>query len=158
MQGIYAKFDGYTLRQVTEADRPALEKWIGEDRRHDGVLDANYFLGRLGDGSEDRRPTCCALEDQAGTVFFIRLSRASRVRIQFGTARGARARSRVATALMKGMAFLEVALQRAGCEEWIFDTGDPRLAEMAKRHMGFEDSPDEMVRAIEPAERRKEVA
>ncbi len=150
MTSILGAFDGYTLRAVTEADRPALEEWIKADPWHEGILDANFFLGRNRDGQNDSRATCCALEDENGVVFFIRLSRAARVNIQFAPSRGVRRRKRIAEGLFRGMAYLEGILQKVGCEQWIFDTGDARLAETARRHMAFEDSPNEMVRQIEP--------
>jgi len=98
----------------------------------------------------DPRASCYALEDDAGTVFFIRLSRAARVNIQFGQAKTIRERKRTAEALIKGMAFLEVQLSHAGCEQWIFETSDEELARMARERLGFTDSPNELVREIEP--------
>jgi len=149
---ILAEFEGYTLRTVTEADRPELEAWIAADKHHTGLLDPEFFMGLAanedGETAPDPRPTCCALEDKTGVVFFIRLSRASRVNIQFAPAQSRKTKARAAMALMKGMAFLEVQLAHAGAEEWIFDTQDPDLADMAYKRLGFIASPNEMVRII----------
>ncbi|HTH42892.1 MAG TPA: hypothetical protein VL498_06990 [Terracidiphilus sp.] len=152
MREILAEFDGYTLRAVTGEDRPALEAWIEADKRHRGLLDPEFFMGlatdERGETAEDPRPTCCALEDKTGVVFFIRLSRASRVNIQFAPAQSRKSRHRASLALLKGMAYLEVALAKAGAEEWIFETEDRELAEMAEKRLGFVESPNEMVRLI----------
>ncbi len=153
---ILAQFDGYILRDVEEKDRAELEAWIEADRFHDGVFEPEFFLGVIrGDGGElapDPRASCYALEDAEGTVFFIRLSRAARVHMQFGKSKSQHDRKRTAQALMRGMAFLEVGLARAGAQEWIFDTEDSKLAEMARAHMGFKDSLNELVREIEPVQ------
>ncbi|HET6220177.1 MAG TPA: hypothetical protein VFE27_24325 [Acidobacteriaceae bacterium] len=162
MQNVLAEFDGYTLRAVTDADRPALEAWIEADQRHNGVLDPEFFMGLAtdenGEIAPDPRPTCCALEDKTGVVFFIRLSRASRVNIQFAPAQSSKSRRRAAMALLKGIAYLEVQLAKAGAEEWIFETEDRELAEMAKKRLGFVESPNEMVRVIGRPEEPKEAA
>lgn len=152
MREILGEFDGYILRTVTAEDRPALEAWIAADKRHSGLLDPEFFMGLAtdehGETSPDPRPTCCALEDKTGVVFFIRLSRASRVNIQFAPAQSTKSRKRAAMALLKGMAFLEVQLANAGAEEWIFETQDFELADMAYKRLGFVASPNEMVRII----------
>lgn len=160
MPDILAQFDGYTLRKVTDRDRPALEAWIREDHWHNGVYDAEYFMGLAADESgelaADPRATCYAIEDKRGVLFFIRLSRSTRVNIQFEPEATERTRRRVSLALFKGMAFLEVALARAGCEEWIFDTESRELAAMTKKHLGFVDSPNEMVRVMMRPENMKQ--
>jgi hypothetical protein len=156
MAHILGIFDGLELRAVGEEDRERLEKWIAADEHHAGIRDADFFMGLRksfsGETEADPRATCTALEDEKGTVFFIRLSRATRVNIQFGPGKTVHQRKRVVEALVKGMAFLEVALERAGAEEWIFETEDAGLAEMAGKHLGFRESPNELVRLIEPLE------
>lgn len=156
------KFDGYTLRQLVEEDYEQLEKWIASDSAHSGELDAEFFMGQTidnkGELAPDPRATVFALEDGKGTVLYIRLSQACRVHIQFppeprsedhATSREIhRHRRRVATALVKGMAFLEVGLERQGVSEWIFETESPRLLAMAQSRMGFASSPQEAVRFI----------
>lgn len=160
-----AEFDGWKLRAVTEADREQLDAWIAADPAHVAKLEPDFFLGlevnAQGQLAADPRATCYALEDETGTVFFIRLSRAARVNIQFPPARDLKIRAdaeRTALALVQGMAFLEVALGRAGVEEWIFSTESPKLQKLAVRALGFIASPREMVRAISgPNEARNRV-
>lgn len=142
-----AVFDGLRLRHADSvADLQQLSDWIEVDEEHRGVFSPHYFLtGKLG---MDYRPSCYALEDSQGLVFYIRLSRASRVRIQFGPEGDRRQKARVARSLLQGMAFLESQLANAGAEEWIFDTRAPRLTRLAEMALGFKASPHEMVRAI----------
>lgn len=150
---ILAKFDGLVLREVEERDRAALNAWIEADPGHKGILDADFFLGLDRDGKRDERPQCYALEDQDGEVMFIRLSRVSRVYIQFGSKDSSETRSRNRYALLKGMAFLETQLAMAGAEEWIFESNYLQLRRTAIRHMGFQESPRELRRSIYPPER-----
>jgi len=155
--GILGKFDGYNLREVGEYDRAQLIEWIAEDRHHAGLLDPEFFMGVAPDSSgqlaPDPRVTVCAIEDGKRTLMYIRLTRASRVHIQFppphSTGRSLHIeRRQTANALIKGMAFLEVALERAGAMEWIFDSKAAALRMMAQRHLGFVASPLELVRLI----------
>jgi len=145
-----AEFAGMKFREVGEADREMLEAWIAADPEHRMTMFAETFLGQLPDGSPDPRPTCLALEDEKGVVFFVRISRAARVTIQFATDDSRGGRLRNATALTEGMALLESILERAGVEEWIFNTRSARLKELAKSRMGFEESPRELTRSIAP--------
>jgi hypothetical protein len=159
---IYGKFDGYTLRGVSvKFDRARLEEWIANDQAHRGTFEPGHFLGLMHDNGgrmiPDPRPTCYALEDEQGVMFYIRLARAARVDIQFGTdPKLARDRLRVARGLLKGMAFLEVALERAGVEQWIFNSQSPALRVMSEMRLGFRKSPYEMVRDIPVLELSKQ--
>lgn len=146
------EFNGFKLRPVTEeADYQRLEEWIAADPAHASLFVPDFFLGKTidqnGEVAADSRSTCYALEDESGEVFYIRLSRAARVHIQFPPNSEVAAK-RTALALVHGMAFLEVALSRAGCEEWIFSTESPRLKKLAERALGFTESKTEMVRPI----------
>ena len=151
------KFEGYALRSVEEEDRQQLKDWISLDRYHANLLDPEFFMGvALDDAgllSPDPRVTSVALEDKHRTLMYIRLTRASRVHIQFAPP-GSRPgsihveRRQMSNALLKGMAFLEVALARAGAMEWIFDSQSNPLRWMAQNRLGFAASPNEMVRLI----------
>jgi hypothetical protein len=94
----------------------------------------------------DPRVQTWMLENEHGPLFSIRMSRAARVHIQFPA--GRQEQRHVALGLIKGMAFLEVMLERAGVSEWIFDTQSPPLQELAEKRLGFAPSPFEMVRLI----------
>jgi hypothetical protein len=163
MRDIHAIFGDYTLRSVDPAiDHAMLEAWIDEDQYHRTTMNPEFFLGqRQVDGIwvPDPRPGCYAIEDQKGTVLFVRLSRVSRVHIQFMPMTGVLPRTRTAAALLNGMRFLQVGLARAGAEEWIFATESPALQALAKMRLGFTVSPHEWVKPIpylDPAKRQEE--
>jgi len=148
-----AESDGLKLREVTEQDYPQLEEWIAADPAHASLFEPDFFLGREVDSSgqlaPDPRATCYALDDDQGTVFYIRLSRAARVHMQFPPAREIQGQvRRTAIALVKGMAFLEVGLSRAGAAEWIFSTESTGLKKIAERALGFAESKTEMIKPI----------
>lgn len=147
------EFDGYKLREVTEADYPALEQWIAADPAHAAFFEPDFFLGRTigknGEIEDDSRATCYALEDESGVLFYIRMQRAARVFIQFPPPNFVAGQSkRLSLGLVKGMAFLEVGLARAGAAEWIFASESPRLRKIAVKALGFGDSPTEMIRPV----------
>jgi hypothetical protein len=153
MDSVVAQFDGLKLREVSfDRDILQLASWISEDASHQLTRPA-FFLGQVegpnGYMTPDPRPTCYALEDEHGTVFYIRLDRAARVHIQFDpTLKKLSDRIRVARGLLKGMAFLEVGLAKVNVSEWIFDTRAAGLANMAQSRLGFMPSPHELVRMI----------
>jgi len=130
-----------------------IQTWIDNDRFHRNVMRPEFFLALRLDPKlgwiHDPRPNCYALEDATGVIMFIRLSRAARVHIQFmPVTRAFESRVRSAAGLVRGMAFLEAGLARAGAEQWIFDTQASALAMLARTRLGFEASPHEYVRPI----------
>jgi hypothetical protein len=145
------EFGNYVLRSVdAKIDRDPLARWIQQDSYHRGVFTPEFFLG------EDPRSSYYAMEDHAGVIFFIRLSRAARVYMQFPPTTGdSQARHRLGHALLEGLAFLEVGLSRAGCEQWAFDSHAPGLRHLAMHRMGFRALPDDLVRGIRPPEGQK---
>jgi hypothetical protein len=163
MAQLMGKFEGYILRAIEEADYKKLQEWIAADPAHAGLLDPEFFMGEGVNGQgeivQDPRVTVFALADRKETLMYVRLTRASRVHIQFppmppqdGGRDAAtalhKARKGIANALVKGMAYLEVALERAGATEWIFETESNTLRNLAQKRMGFAPSPHELVRVI----------
>ena len=142
-----AEFHGLALRRADKlADVERLEDWIAADESHRGIFPPSFFLS--GPFNPDPRPSCYALEDKDGVVFYVRLSRASRVYIQFAPEGNMAQKGRVMRGLFHGMNFLEGLLADAGCEEWIFDTDSPGLRSLAQRMLGFTESTHELVRRI----------
>lgn len=142
-----AQFDGFTLRASdTLADVEQLADWIEADDTHRGIFEPAFFMS--GELAADPRPTCYALEDEQGAVFYIRISRAARVHIQFAPEGDRAQRSRVMRGLLHCMAALENGLAEAGAEEWIFNTESPKLKTLVERAMGFTESTHELVRLI----------
>lgn len=148
-----AEFDGLKLREANEGDCAKLEEWIAADPAHASLFEPDFFLGRevgkSGELAADPRATCYALEDKAGAIFFIRIERAARVYIQFAPQPERSATPlRTAKGLVKGMAFLEVGLARAGASEWVFETQNSSLKKLAETVLGFHSSKSEMIRPI----------
>jgi len=144
---IVAEFAGFRLRISDQlSDVHTLDDWIEADEAHRGIYTPFFFMG--GKLAEDPRSTCYALEDEKGVVFYIRISRVARVRIQFSPEQDAAQRKRVMAALFHGMSFLESIMGATGVEEWIFDTENPELKNAAERHLGFTPSSHELVRLI----------
>lgn len=153
---ILAHFDGFHFRTPnTLADLERLSDWIEMDQAHQGIYTPDYFMG--GKFSTDPRSTYLVLEDVDGEVFYVRISRAARVRIQFSPDTSEPQRSRNLRGLLHGMAFLEAEISRQGVEEWIFDTENPELKKAAEKILGFTESTHEMVRAIADPLRKLEV-
>lgn len=143
-----ASFDGLKFRTVDESDRDQIERWLDADPHHRLSMHPEFFLGQDEQSNPDPRPTCYALEDENGTVFYVRISRAARVYIQFSDEGNRAQKVRNGRSLEKGMALLETLLAKAGVEQWIFNTTSPRLREMATTRLGFTDSTHELVREI----------
>lgn len=141
------KFGGYTLRAIEESDRERIENWIAADPVHAGLFNFDFFM--------DPRITGLVIEDAEGPLMFVRLSRSSRVHIQFppeGDLMDARAvhqqRQTVTNALILGMAFLEACLIDVNCCEWIFESESDSLRALVQKRMGFQPSPNELVRTM----------
>jgi hypothetical protein len=159
---VLAKFEGYILREIEPRDREQVEAWLAADEEHREMFGPEFFMGQTKDGAADPRASIYVLEDKHRTLMFIRLSRAARVHIQFPpedeTPRKTQ-RRRTSTALLKGMAFLEVHLARAAAEEWIFNSESGPLRQMATSRLGFHVSRNELVRQIAlPVEQQREEA
>lgn len=158
MSQVLGQFDGYRFRAIEEKDYARLEEWIAADLAHADTLDPEFFMGEAIDANghlaPDPRVTALVLTDDEGTeLMYVRLTRASRVHIQFaprvpGVRDLVKQREQLAKALVGGMAFLEVGLARAGCTEWIFESEAAQLRSMVEKRMGFAASPNEMVRII----------
>jgi hypothetical protein len=138
MAEVLGKFEGYFLRELDEEDYKRLQEWVAADSAHAGVLDAEFFMGEAIDSQGQLAPD--PAQDgsrEAGTALH-------------------KYRKDLQNALFKGMAFLEVGLERAGCTEWIFDSESSTLRTMVQKRMGFAASPNEMVRLIPRITDRKE--
>jgi hypothetical protein len=125
-------FDGYTVRSVTEKDRPFLQLQIDADPFHQGRMTADYFL-KLEPGED-----AWALEDERGRViFYFKTATAVRMSIQFTAAEDDTQKIENRVALMKGLRWIEAILIANKFREIIFDTEGVELANFAKRRLGF---------------------
>lgn len=130
------KFDGYTVRPLTEQDRAYLDLLIDADEYHRGRMDADFFLKRQ--QGED----AWALEDQYGQiVFYFKTTTAVRLAIQFRPSSSPADRLRNAAAMMRGLRWIEGVLRSNGFREMVTDTEGPELRNFLKRRLGFSEAP-----------------
>jgi len=129
-------FDGYTVRPIGEKDRQYLESLIAADPYHRDSMTADYFLKLL--PGEDG----WALEDDQGQViFYFRTHVCCRIAIQFQPVTTRADRHRNASALERGLRWIETRLRGNNFREIVFDTKGPELEEFAKTRLGFVDAP-----------------
>jgi hypothetical protein len=141
----FFQFDGYTVRPMTEQDRPYLGMQIQADEYHRDQMTADYFLKLLPGESS------WALEDQQGrVVFYFKNSPAVRMSIQFTAEADLAGKRGNMTALIKGLAWIEAIFRGSYFREIIFDTEGPELKLFAKRHLGFVDAPNLLSHIIAP--------
>jgi hypothetical protein len=125
------QFDGYTVRPMTEQDRPYLELQMKADPYHRDEMTADEFMELLPGES------AWALEDADGcVVFYFKNSPAVRMRIQF-TAIGKR---KTMSGLIRGLAWIAAIFRASRFCEILFDTRNPDLEDFAKSRLGFKDA------------------
>jgi hypothetical protein len=138
-------FEGYTVRSLTERDRPFLEMQIKADEYHRDWLTADFFLKPK--PGED----AWALEDEQGmVVFYFKTATAVRMYIQFPAITTIEDKVRNAAGMMKGLKWLGDILRHNKFREIIFDTKRAELANFAKKRLGFRDASGLLVRSIAP--------
>jgi hypothetical protein len=137
------QFDGYTVRPITEQDRPYLEVQIQADEYHRHKVTPNFFLKLLPGES------AWALEDADGrVVFYFKNSPVVRMHIQFTAEADLTGKRKTMAGLIKGLAWIEAIFRVARFREIIFDADGPELYVFAKRHLGFVDAPGLLSRLL----------
>lgn len=140
---LFFRFADYIVRPVEERDRPFLEQKIADDEFHREVMDADFFL-KLWPGE-----AAWAIEDQKGNVLvYFKTQNVARISLQFTGSD----RELNRDVLTKGTEWLEGLLAQNHFHEMLFDTKGRELRIMAKRRLGFRDSPEELVKSL-PAPR-----
>jgi hypothetical protein len=129
------QFDGYTVRPMTEQDRPYLELQIAADPYHCGKVKTDFFLKpQPGESS-------WALEDRDGRViFYFKNSPVVRMHIQFTANPDLTGRRKTMMGLLKGLAWIEGIFRASLFREIIFDVDSPDLEEFARKRLGFTDA------------------
>jgi hypothetical protein len=141
------QFDGYTVRPMTEQDRPYLGIQIQADQHHRDKMDAAFFLNLLPGES------AWALEDKDGrVVFYFKNTPVVRMSIQFTAETGLQGKRRNMAGLIKGLAWIEAIFRASRFREIIFDGDGPELQEFAKSRLGFTDATNLLSRVIPPLE------
>jgi len=138
-------FDGYTVRPVTERDRPYLDQQIEADPYHHGRMDADYFL-KLQPGED-----AWALEDEQGkVVFYFKTATAVRLSIQFPPTSDADDKMHNREGMLRGMAWIEGMFRANRFREILFDTEGVELANFAKKRLGFTEATGLLTHPIGP--------
>jgi hypothetical protein len=136
---LFFRFDSYIVRPVEERDRQFLEETIAKDEFHKDCMDGDYFL-KLLPGEQ-----AWAVEDEIGNVLlYFKTQNVARISLIF--TRQERELNR--DLLTKGMAWLERMLVQNFFHEMLFDTKGRELRLMAKRRLGFRESPEELVKSL----------
>ncbi len=126
--------DELTLRPVTEDDHAMLAAWIEADPEHRGVSTVEFFAkGR----------DCWVLMDAEGPVFFLKLTQAIRMDVQFAPGAGMRKRTR--DGLHQGFPPLGALLAAKGFREALFDSRNEQLRRSLEKRLSFKRMPGEMV-------------
>lgn len=129
-------FDGYTVRPITEQDRPYLQLQIDADDYHRHKMDADFFL-KLKPGE-----SAWALEDEQGLiVFYFKNVPVVRMHIQFAVDDRLEAKRRNIDALSRGLAWIMGIFRVARFREIITDPDGPELSLFLRRRLGFVDAP-----------------
>jgi hypothetical protein len=136
-------FDGYTVRPITEQDRPYLTEQIESDPYHRDKSSADFYLNLLPGESS------WALEDAVGrVVFYFKNSPVVRMSIQFANA----GKRKNMVGLIKGLAWIEAIFRHLRFREIVFDVDGPELEAFSKKHLGFTSQPNLLVRAVSAGE------
>lgn len=133
------KLGPYTLRPVSDRDRDLLAIWIEQDPDHRDRVKPEFFLDSK-DGME-----CFAVEDAAGVVvFYIKMTRALRLDIQFGPDETREQRERNVDAMREGFNWLRLGAAGSGIHEILFNSTNIPLVNFAERRLAFRKAPDEL--------------
>jgi hypothetical protein len=136
---LFFRFEDYIVRPIEERDRDFLAERIAADEYHHDVMDADFFLKLL------PGEAAWAIEDQKGNVLlYFKTQNVARISLQFTQ----QDRELNRNVLVKGMEWIEGMLIQNRFHEMIFDTKGRELRIMAKRRLGFRDSPEELVKAL----------
>jgi hypothetical protein len=136
---LFFRFEDYIVRPADEGDRRFLAERIAADEYHRDVMDADFFLKLL------PGEAAWAIEDQQGNVLvYFKTQNVARISLQF--TRSDRELNRAV--LIKGMEWIEGMLVQNRFHEMLFDTKGRELRVMAKRRLGFRDSPEELVKTL----------
>jgi hypothetical protein len=138
---LFFRFDHYTVRRVEERDRAYLDQLTSADEEHRERMNADFFLQLL--PGED----AWAVEDPQGVVvLYFKTQAAARIHMQFVV----EDRELNRDILTKGMQWLEGMLLQNNFREMLFDTKGRELRLMAKRRLGFKDSPEDLSKPLPP--------
>lgn len=123
----------YTL--PTEADLPELTEWVSKDPYHKDIITADHFMPKPDkDGNFENGIVYLKVSDEAGTVFYLRLSNVMRTEVQFSPDATS---ERMRDALRKAFSFVSAKARSMGYREMIFDSVSQHLISFFDK-LGFE--------------------
>ena len=122
-------------RKVTANDRSQLEKWIASDPEHRDKTSPEFWLPEEGDGTNR-----FAIEDDHGTVFYVRAENVLRLHIQFAPDE----RKRTAKAIDEFTKLISSGARQKKYKQLIFDSVFEPLIKFLERR-GFHRSQNEQV-------------
>lgn len=135
---LFLRFDDYIVRPVEESDRSYIEATLADDEYHKETT-PDFFLQLVpGEAS-------WAVEDQKGNVvLYFKTQNVARLHMIFPS----KDREVNRNILTRGMEWLAGMLVQNRFHEMLFDATGRELRVMAKRRLGFRDSPGELVKSL----------
>jgi len=125
-------------RHTTNEDIPKIEEWMAADPFHAGVMKASDFVL----APDEKGSQCIEVQDDNGTVFYLRLRNALIVETQFPPAYKPetfgylRQRVRIAKALKEAFAFFSQSSKNLGYHAMFFNSISESLIAFFEKH-GF---------------------
>lgn len=107
-------------RHPTEdRDRAVLDAWVASDPDHCNTTTGSYFLV---DPVKDAGQVAIAVEDDEGTVFYLKFTNAVFVDAQFPPDLSEAQRARARSALNEAFVFFSQSLKKQGIHAMLFDS------------------------------------
>jgi hypothetical protein len=137
---LFFRFADYIVRPVEDKDRMFIDLTLDRDEYHRDVMTSDFFLKLL------PGEAAWAIEDQKGNVLvYFKTQNVARISLIFTQQRDRELNRDVLT---KGTEWLAGVLAQNRFHEMLFDTKGRELRIMAKRRLGFRDSPEELVKTL----------
>jgi len=125
-------------RHTTQEDVANLDQWVAADPAHRDLIKGDYFVLKPGDTGMQ----CIEVQDDLGTVFYLKFTNALIVEAQFpqpaklGTFGALRQHARVAKALEEALGFFSFSTKKLGYHALFFNSVSDRLIQFFEKH-GF---------------------
>lgn len=129
-------------RILSEEDRQPLTDWIAADEAHSETCTPDFWLSAPGGVAQS-----WAVEDEQGTLFYVRAENVLRLHIQFPPEKSKR--------LLKGVADFAIQIAQDAREKYkqiIFESKSPALIRFLEKR-GYRHSPEEIVYDIPSTDR-----
>ncbi len=120
-------------RLTTDQDKEQIAAWVHADPDHTGKSSPDFWF-------PNKNISCFAVEDEAGTIFYVRAETVMRLHIQFAPQQ----RWRTAKAIDEFTPWISAAAHKRGCKQLIFESVFAPLIRFLRKR-GFCASPNEQV-------------